>query len=96
MLAVGIKQLKNKLSEYLRLVSLGETVLITDRERVVAELRAPSNPSVNVSVIHLAELVEKGLVRPPLSPPGTTSRRLPRRMPLEQLLADLSEDRSER
>jgi antitoxin (DNA-binding transcriptional repressor) of toxin-antitoxin stability system len=39
MKAVGVKQLKARLSEYLRLVKTGETVLITDREEVVAELR---------------------------------------------------------
>jgi antitoxin (DNA-binding transcriptional repressor) of toxin-antitoxin stability system len=39
MKAVGVKQLKARLSEYLRLVKTGETVLITDRDEVVAELR---------------------------------------------------------
>ena len=38
MRAVGLKTLKNKLSEYVRLVAGGETVLVTDRDRVVAEL----------------------------------------------------------
>lgn len=37
--AVGVKQLKARLSEYLRLVRGGETVLVTDRDEVVAELR---------------------------------------------------------
>jgi len=37
--AVGVKQLKAKLSEYLRLVKRGETILVTDRDEVVAELR---------------------------------------------------------
>jgi hypothetical protein len=37
MRTVGLKVLKNKLSEYIRLVGTGETVLITDRDRVVAE-----------------------------------------------------------
>jgi antitoxin (DNA-binding transcriptional repressor) of toxin-antitoxin stability system len=37
--AVGVKQLKAKLSEYLRLVKGGETILVTDRDEVVAELR---------------------------------------------------------
>src|SRR2546426_37668 len=41
MRAVGLKILKNKLSEYVRLVTGGETVLITDRDGVVAELVAP-------------------------------------------------------
>ncbi len=35
---VGLKILKNKLSEYVRLAAAGETVVITDRNRVVAEL----------------------------------------------------------
>lgn len=37
--AVGVKQLKARLSEYPRLVKAGETVLVTDRDEVVAELR---------------------------------------------------------
>jgi antitoxin (DNA-binding transcriptional repressor) of toxin-antitoxin stability system len=39
MKSVGVKQLKSRLSEYLRLVRGGETVLVTDRDEVVAELR---------------------------------------------------------
>ncbi|HUN56696.1 MAG TPA: type II toxin-antitoxin system Phd/YefM family antitoxin [Candidatus Binataceae bacterium] len=39
MKSVGVKQLKSKLSEYLRLVRAGEIVLVTDRDEVVAELR---------------------------------------------------------
>lgn len=37
---VGIKQLKAKLSEYVRLAKAGETVLVTERDEVVAELRS--------------------------------------------------------
>ena len=37
--SVGVKQLKSRLSEYLRLVRSGEIVLVTDRDEVVAELR---------------------------------------------------------
>jgi len=39
MKVVGIKQLKAKLSEYIRLAKAGETVLVTERDEVVAELR---------------------------------------------------------
>ena len=39
MKAVGIKQLKARLSEYLREVRRGETLLVTDRDEVIAELR---------------------------------------------------------
>ncbi len=37
--SVGVKLLKSRLSEYLRIVRGGETVLVTDRDEVVAELR---------------------------------------------------------
>ena len=41
MRAVGVKALKNRLSEYVRAAAAGETVLVTDRDRVVAELGPP-------------------------------------------------------
>src|SRR5208283_4035397 len=63
MKAVGVKQLKARLSEYLRHVRAGETILITDREEVVAELR----PTVRRSARHhdnieaiLDSLAERG------------------------------------
>ena len=43
MKAVGVRELKAQLSQYLRDVVAGEVVLITDRGRVVAELRAPQS-----------------------------------------------------
>ena len=39
MKAVGVKQLKARLSEYLRLTKAGETILVTERDEVIAELR---------------------------------------------------------
>lgn len=39
MKAVGIKVLKAKLSEYIRLAKAGETILVTERDEVVAEIR---------------------------------------------------------
>ena len=41
MKAVGVRDLKAHLSSYLREVAAGEVVLVTDRGRVVAELRMP-------------------------------------------------------
>ena len=41
MRAVGIREVKNRLSEFLRLVREGETVLITDRGKVVAQILPP-------------------------------------------------------
>ena len=43
MKAVPVRELKNRLSAYLREVAGGEVVLVTDRGRVVAELRRPSS-----------------------------------------------------
>lgn len=45
MKAVAVKELKNRLSSYLHEVRNGEVVLVTDRGRVVAELRQPSTGS---------------------------------------------------
>lgn len=42
MKAAGIKELKARLSEYVRAVKGGEVVLVTDRGEVVAELRPPT------------------------------------------------------
>jgi antitoxin (DNA-binding transcriptional repressor) of toxin-antitoxin stability system len=41
MKAVAVKELKNRLSSYLREVRNGEVILVTDRGQVVAELRQP-------------------------------------------------------
>ena len=41
MRSVGIKVLNSRLSEYVRVAASGETVLITDRDRIVAELGPP-------------------------------------------------------
>ena len=41
MTSVGLRELKNRLSEYVRHVRSGEGVLVTDRGEVVAELVPP-------------------------------------------------------
>jgi prevent-host-death family protein len=41
MKSVGLRELKNRLSEYVREVRSGEGVLVTDRGEVVAELTPP-------------------------------------------------------
>ena len=43
MKAVGLRELKNRLSEYIRDVRRGESVLVTDRGEVVAELGPPGH-----------------------------------------------------
>jgi prevent-host-death family protein len=45
MKTVGLRELKNRLSEYVREVRSGESVLVTDRGEVVAELVPPGQVS---------------------------------------------------
>jgi antitoxin (DNA-binding transcriptional repressor) of toxin-antitoxin stability system len=69
MRAVGLKVLKNKLSEYVRLAAGGETVLVTDRDRVVAELVPPrAGRSSLLSDAMLADAVRNGWITPPVRP----------------------------
>jgi antitoxin (DNA-binding transcriptional repressor) of toxin-antitoxin stability system len=96
MRAVGLKVLKNKLSEYVRLAAGGETILVTDRDRVVAELvppRAGRSPWVADAV--LAELVRKGWLTPPTSVGEGPPPRLPV-MSMKELLEGLDSDREDR
>lgn len=96
MRAVGIKVLKNKLSEYVRVAADGETVLVTDRDRVVAELGPPQpGRATQVGDALLAEVVRDGWLRPPV----VTMAELPVRSPvapLADLLAELDNDRGDR
>lgn len=62
MKAVGVRELKNRLSEYLRLVRRGEEILVTDRGEVVAELRQPS-PRIALPYPALVEVARQGRAR---------------------------------
>lgn len=95
MRAVGLKVLKNKLSEYVRLAQGGETILVTDRDRVVAELVPPRGgrgPTVADAV--LAELVRSGWVTPPARPLTGPPPRSPVAT-FEDLMHELDEDRAD-
>jgi antitoxin (DNA-binding transcriptional repressor) of toxin-antitoxin stability system len=63
MRTVGIRELKNRLSEYLRLVRRGEQVLVTDRGVVIAELRQPGRAAADVPYPALLERAERGTAR---------------------------------
>lgn len=96
MRAVGIKNLKNRLSEYVRLAASGETVLVTDRDRVVAELGPPrSGRAERLEDAALAEAVRNGWLTPPLAMPDAEPPRHPL-APLDQLLRELDDDRADR
>ncbi len=96
MRAVGIKLLKNKLSEYVRAAERGETILVTDRDRVIAEL-GPARPGRSpwVADAQLVELLRQGILTPPLRRAGRPPRSRPS-MTLEELLRELAADRQDR
>lgn len=75
----------------------GETVLVTDRDRVVAELSPPSlRRSEVLGDAMLAEGVRKGWIRPPLA---SLAGRVPSPesiCTLDSILSDLDADRSDR
>ncbi|MFQ5505834.1 MAG: type II toxin-antitoxin system Phd/YefM family antitoxin [Planctomycetota bacterium] len=96
MRAVGLKTLKNKLSEYVRLAANGETVLVTDRDRVVAELIPPRDGRARaVEDAALADLVHTGVVTPPTLPASDPPARKPAAS-TQSILADLDRDRADR
>ena len=67
MKTVGVRDLKTHLSAHLRDVGRGDVILVTDRNRVVAELRSPGT-GVSASLAPEAQLrqrlVDRGLLSP--------------------------------
>ena len=96
MRAIGIKAFKDKVSEYVRLASGGEIVLVTDRDRIVAELGPPlPGRAKSVDDARLADLVRRGVLTPPLMKAAAPPRSIPM-LPIRKILRGLDEDRSER
>ena len=78
---VGLRELKNRLSEYVRVVRRGEHVQVTDRGHVVAELVPPMARKSGRLEDGLAELERRGLLRPPVVAGRGRYPRLPRIVP---------------
>ncbi|MEK7704532.1 MAG: type II toxin-antitoxin system prevent-host-death family antitoxin [Myxococcota bacterium] len=70
MKTAGVRELKAHLSSYLRDVAHGDAVLVTDRGKVVAELRPPGAELTNITPAELGyrRLVDSGLIRPASTP----------------------------
>lgn len=93
MRSVGLKTLKNNLSEFVRAAAAGETIVITDRGRPVAEINPPKPKQESV--------IERGIREGWITPAADRSGKPPPRRPipgytLEDLLADLDKDREDR
>jgi antitoxin (DNA-binding transcriptional repressor) of toxin-antitoxin stability system len=96
MRSVGLKILKNRLSEYVRLAAGGETVLVTDRDRVVAELIPPrTGREPLLSDALLAEAVREGWIKPPVHVPAGPPARKPVAA-FDDIMRELQRDRDGR
>jgi len=89
MKTVGLRDLKNRLAEYVREVRAGEDLLVTDRGDVVAELRQPGPRDAGDLPPALVNLARRGALSPgsvnradlyprlrPLLPAGRAARLL--------------------
>lgn len=68
MISVGVRQLKNGLTRYLRLVDQGQALLVTNRNRAVAVLKKPDRNSAPTLEEKLAALVVEGKLLPAAKP----------------------------
>jgi antitoxin (DNA-binding transcriptional repressor) of toxin-antitoxin stability system len=93
---VGLRELRNRLSEYVRDARGGESILVTDRGKVAAEIHPPGKALVDSSLPPgLLDLARRGLVT--LGNNTTTPYRPPRgHMKWEDVLALLDDQRTER
>ena len=95
MTSVGVKDLKAHLSQYLRLVKSGETVRVTEHNRVIAEIVLPrESPELSPLEKYLADGAECGKIQRALKEPA-----LPRSLTdgasleWQTILNDLRQDR---
>ena len=65
MKAVNVAELKNRLSHYLRLVRRGESLLVRDRDRVIARIdpAGAQGAAVSDDATWAADLEARGIIR---------------------------------
>lgn len=94
---IGLRELKSRLSHYVRQVRAGHEIQVTDRGEVVAELVPPRRQTTPVNGREgLAELARRGLVTIGLPNDPKVYRRMPRRLKAGELQQLIDEERGER
>lgn len=97
---VGIRELKNRLSLYVRKVEAGDVVIVTDRGRIVAELVPPGHAALPGIHPGLLELARRDGLRLPTRPnsPELYRRPLPKvdlgGLTVQEMIDFLREDRA--
>lgn len=92
---VSVSKLKDQLSAYLKKVKAGQTVVVTDRNKPVAQLTPVVRTESDDE--RIARLVEQGVVTPPRLPPLSLEEIIRRRpvVPGAGVLEALLEERRE-
>jgi len=96
MLAVGLRGLKNRLSEYMRRVRSGETVWVTDRGEIIAEIRPPGQTSATPVDPGIESLAKRGLLTPRAENDSGAYPSLPRGLKRRSSLDLLNDERGRR
>jgi prevent-host-death family protein len=90
---VGIRELKNRLTYYLRLTQKGDSIIVTDRDVPIAILHSADVVEETAGVEErLVSLSRKGMVRLPALK-GKLTRSAPRRTTGKPVSALIIEDR---
>jgi prevent-host-death family protein len=88
---VGVRELRQNLSVYLRRVKAGESLEVTERGRPVARLEPVSEASDVIERLERKGLIAKRATRSPAEIP--TFPRVRAARPSKEILDELSEDR---
>ena len=94
-MTVGVKDLKNNLSHYLRKVAQGQRISVTAHGRLVAELGPP--PAARPSLSRYQQLIADGVITPAIEEgdPLEGWERLALRLPRGTAAALIDWDRAE-
>jgi len=97
MTQVGLRELKNRLSHYVRRVRAGHPIQVTDRGQVVAEFVPPRRRvTANEAQRGLGDLARRGLVTLGAPNDPRLYRRMPRRLKRGELARLIDEERGDR
>jgi antitoxin (DNA-binding transcriptional repressor) of toxin-antitoxin stability system len=94
MRSVDLKDLKNRLRDYIRFATTGEVVLVTDGNRVIAEI-VPPQPGRRLDTAK-EDIIRRGIREGWITPARNPSTEpLPRKpiMSFEELMKDFEESR---